>query len=155
MPKQKALSSYRRKFDHNVPNWIASRVSRWMEFFGLREWSIKVSMLPQEKLAQADTVVSGSGLSQTAAYTQTDTPYLNAEMSFSEALSDGEAGRATVFHEVRHIYYDKHFAQWVVDHLIDQFVPPHRRMEMVSAFGEKIETLIEHDVYQFEQLTSL
>ena len=112
-------------------------------------------MMSPEKLSQADTVVSAGPVGSTAAYTQTDVPYCSAELNFSDALGDNAAGWSTVFHEMRHVYYDKHFTQWVVDHLIDQYVPPHRRQELVTVFGEKLESLIEHDVFQFEQLTKL
>jgi hypothetical protein len=44
---------------------------------------------------------------------------------------------------------------WIVDHVIDQYVPEALKRDIVRQFGKRIETLIEADTYQFQQLTTL
>jgi hypothetical protein len=135
-------------FGLGVKPWIKQRVKRWVKLFNLNDWVIRLYLADEEKLGKYED--TGIVID---AFNRVTVPYRTSVIHLGEHLGDTDLGHAILFHEIRHIVYEPLSNE--IDKLIDEYVPEERRKHVRKSFVDSIESLIEQDVYAFEQLTDL
>jgi hypothetical protein len=142
------MSQPRELFGINVPTWMRKSLKRWKKIFNLNDWVIKVQF-------SSSSTLSNEG-EDVVAHTLTDSRYKISTITVSEKLlEDNEVNRGSFFHEMRHIVYASYLTEMLERDVINRYVPESERKAVTRQMDDAIESLIENDVYVFEQLTQL
>ncbi|HLL75230.1 MAG TPA: hypothetical protein VK421_08165 [Pyrinomonadaceae bacterium] len=135
------------------PPWLAKRLLRWKQLFGMAHWLWDVHWVSKRYLNAGTDHKEGGPTT----YGRCDplVPYLSAQLYFSNTLRNDDWGRTVAFHEARHAYYAAFLTHALRRDLIDRYVPARERRHVNRQLDDMIETLIEMDTLQFRQLTEL
>lgn len=135
------------------PPWLAKRLLRWKQLFGMAHWLWDVHWVSKRYLNAGTDHKEGGPTT----YGRCDplVPYLSAKLYFSNTLRNDEWGRVVAFHEARHAYYAAFLTHALRRDLIDRYVPARERRHVNRQLDDMIETLIEMDTIQFRELTEL
>lgn len=140
------MAQRRERFDSNVPSWIKTIIKKWKKIFNLNDWYVSVRLADEEKLGRYEG-------EQVDAFNRINVPYRTSHIHIGEHIKNDALGRGIVWHELRHIHYEK--LSDMIDLLIDRYVPEADKKLVKKPMNEEIESLIEKDVYFVEQLTDV
>lgn len=132
------------------PAWLYKRLAKWKRLFGLEHWSWQVHWVSSGYLNRGGEHKEGGPV--TYGRCEPLVPYLSARLYFSRCLKNNEWGRVVAFHEARHAYYAAHLTHALNRDIIERYVPRRERGHVYRQLEDIVETLIEMDTIQFEQL---
>jgi hypothetical protein len=121
------------------PLWMRREIQKWKTAFGLRELGLNIYHLSCKQMNKK----FGDGENDIVGHAAVLPEYLFARLYFSSTLKNDNFGRQTVFHEVRHVYYELLFKR-LRD--IETLIAPSKQEAFNRVLASLVEEMIERDI---------